>query len=594
MSAKSSRPEKVLEASRLWPDSGPDRDAPIPEWKRSFVVPGIFEDADYSGAGEQLPFVFEQMKTAQYGIEPEAHAPDEKDTLRVDPWIKRAEKYSVSSKPDDIVAEVSATGSKVSPGFKEDLLAELAPDEQYASTFLAKFAALSTEPSGNEAVTPRATETAQSHSQPETGSPVPNSPPTNPVHGDDDDYMPMLGDEPTSPGDGQKSRDDFQILAQETTSLKDHQRIVDTPEPKSPQKRRAGRSDKVTFAPAKVQSQQNSDQDSDQVFLNSFVEPSPKKKRVQGAERNKKGPRISSFDDSHASGRTTRKRKLTSTTLDSDQEDQTEAGQTRSSRRRRRTMPEQSSSRPEASRKQKHASTTLDSDQGDQTEAGQTRSSRRRRRTTPEQSSSRPEVSRKQKHASTTLDSDQEDQTDADQTRSSRRRRRTTPEQSGSSPEASPKPQARPTMRKTLVPVAASTKLAKQPVLPSLFRDRKNKTWVSPKEVGVLVARHLEEESRKLAKSNNNWREFARLVKRDDRLQGQYCVQCNVISHAKDKCTLKDHDEACAKCIKSGRACSKLIELDGVMHIGWLPLPAEARPGARLEELPYWVPHQEL
>ncbi|KAI4613415.1 uncharacterized protein J4E87_009882 [Alternaria ethzedia] len=547
---KSSRPEKVLEASRLWPDSGPDQDAPIPEWKRSFTVPGIFEDADYSGAGEQLPFVFEQMKTAQYGIEPEAHAPDEKDTLRVDPWIKRAEKYSVSSKPDDIVAEVSATGSKVSPGFKEDLLAELAPDEQYASTFLAKFAALSTEPSGNEAVTPRATETAQSHSQPETGSPVPNSPPTNPVHGDDDDYMPMLGDEPTSPGDGQKSRDDFQILAQETTSLKDHQRIVDTPEPKSPQKRRAGRSDKVTFAPAKVQSQQNSDQDSDQVFLNSFVEPSPKKKRVQGAERNKKGPRISSFDDSHASGRTTRKRKLTSTTLDSDQEDQTEAGQTRSSRRRRRTMPEQSSSRPEASRKQKHASTTLDSDQ--------------------------------------------EDQTDADQTRSSRRRRRTTPEQSGSSPEASPKPQARPTMRKTLVPVAASTKLAKQPVLPSLFRDRKNKTWVSPKEVGVLVARHLEEESRKLAKSNNNWREFARLVKRDDRLQGQYCVQCNVISHAKDKCTLKDHDEACAKCIKSGRACSKLIELDGVMHIGWLPLPAEARPGARLEELPYWVPHQEL
>jgi len=503
---KSSRPEKVLEASRLWPDSGPDRDAPIPEWKRSFVVPGIFEDADYSGAGEQLPFVFEQMKTAQYGIEPEAHAPDEKDTFRVDPWKKRAEEYSVSSKPDDIVAEVSATGSKVSPGFKKDLLAELAPDEQYASTFLAKFAALSTEPSGNEAATPRATETAQSHSQPETGSPVPNSPPTNPVHGDDHDYMPMLGDEPTSPGDGQKSRDDFQILAQETTSRNDHQRIVDTPEPKSLQKRRAGRSDKVTFAPAKVQSQQNSDQDSDQAFLNSFVEPSPKKKRVQGAKRNKKGPRISSFDDPHASGRTTRKRKLTSTTLDSDQEDQT----------------------------------------------------------------------------------------DADQTRSRRRRRRTTPEQSSSSPEASPKPQARPTMRKTLVPVAASTKLAKQPVLPSLFRDRKNKTWVSPKEVGVLVARHLEEESRKLAKSNNNWREFARLVKRDDRLQGQYCVQCNVISHAKDKCTLKDHDEACAKCIKSGRACSKLIELDGVMHIGWLPLPAEARPGARLEELPYWVPHQEL
>ena len=115
------------------------------------------------------------------------------------------------------------------------------------------------------------------------------------------------------------------------------------------------------------------------------------------------------------------------------------------------------------------------------------------------------------------------------------------------------------------------------------------RSLVPADQLDGCMAKYIEEESKRFARGNSNWKEFARLLNRDDRLMGQYCVQCNIISHARDKCELNNGEEACAKCIKSGRGCSKLIELDGVLYLGWLPLPAEARGDAQWEETAYWV-----
>jgi hypothetical protein len=104
----------------------------------------------------------------------------------------------------------------------------------------------------------------------------------------------------------------------------------------------------------------------------------------------------------------------------------------------------------------------------------------------------------------------------------------------------------------------------------------------------------FEDESRKLVRANSNWKEFARLLNRNDRMTGNYCIQCNVISHDKHRCSLANQDEVCEKCIRLGCASSKLIELDGVLYLGWLPLPAEARGDARGQDAPYWIPHQEV
>lgn len=67
---------------------------------------------------------------------------------------------------------------------------------------------------------------------------------------------------------------------------------------------------------------------------------------------------------------------------------------------------------------------------------------------------------------------------------------------------------------------------------------------------------------------------------------GLYCVQCGVISHAKNFCDLNAGNELCTKCIKSNRPCAKLVQENGT-KLGWLPLPAQARVGLVWEDKGY-------
>jgi hypothetical protein len=182
-----------------------------------------------------------------------------------------------------------------------------------------------------------------------------------------------------------------------------------------------------------------------------------------------------------------------------------------------------------------------------------------------------------------------DDLSEVDQMRS--RPRRTTIEQSSSRRDASPKPPVPPPKRRILVPVTAAGNLTRKNPLPSRVRDRDNQTWVSPDGLGEDIVKYFQDASRKMATAKNNWKEFARLMKRQEKLAGQYCVQCNILSHAKHQCPLADQVEACSRCTRSGRACSKLIELDGELYLGWLPLPAEARFDAQWHEAAYWIPH---
>jgi hypothetical protein len=116
-------------------------------------------------------------------------------------------------------------------------------------------------------------------------------------------------------------------------------------------------------------------------------------------------------------------------------------------------------------------------------------------------------------------------------------------------------------------------KLTKQDPLPSRVRDRTDQTWLAVSRLSQHAIDHVKAEAVKLARAGTNWQEFARLVVRPDRFGGAYCVQCNVISHAKHLCDLEDGDTACSKCANSGRACAKLIQIEGQSYLGWLPLP---------------------
>jgi hypothetical protein len=143
-----------------------------------------------------------------------------------------------------------------------------------------------------------------------------------------------------------------------------------------------------------------------------------------------------------------------------------------------------------------------------------------------------------------------------------------------------------------LVVKGSNKKLTKQIALPSLVRDCYQQAWLQISAVIEEVQEHFNGKASKLATARTNWQEFARLVARKDRFKGSYCVQCNVISHTKDKCDLKDGDVACSKCIKSGRACAKLIQYEDQTYLGWLPLPD---PGHHpWEELPHWIIHEEV
>ncbi|OAL00225.1 hypothetical protein IQ06DRAFT_347613 [Phaeosphaeriaceae sp. SRC1lsM3a] len=146
-----------------------------------------------------------------------------------------------------------------------------------------------------------------------------------------------------------------------------------------------------------------------------------------------------------------------------------------------------------------------------------------------------------------------------------------------------------------LVIKGSRKKLQKQNPLPSQVRDRKDQEWVLVSESSGLspdTIQHFQQQAHLLARAGSNWQEFARLVARLDRFDGAYCVQCNVIGHARHKCDLDDKNTACSKCVRSGRACGKLIEIAHQSYLAWLSLP-DARQGEHSwEDLPYYVEHE--
>jgi hypothetical protein len=148
--------------------------------------------------------------------------------------------------------------------------------------------------------------------------------------------------------------------------------------------------------------------------------------------------------------------------------------------------------------------------------------------------------------------------------------------------------------RTRLVIKGTRKKPTKQDLLSSRVRDSTNQTWVAVSELSQHATDHFKAEAVKLARAGTNWKEFSRLLVRPDRFDGAYCVQCNVISHTKHLCDLKDGDTACSRCENSGRACAKLIQIEGQSYLGWLPLSDADKGRHAWEELPYWIVHEEV
>jgi hypothetical protein len=146
----------------------------------------------------------------------------------------------------------------------------------------------------------------------------------------------------------------------------------------------------------------------------------------------------------------------------------------------------------------------------------------------------------------------------------------------------------------TLVVKKSKAKLVKQVPLSSQVRDGANQGWLPSTRLSEAAAAQFDAESVKLARSGKHWQEFARLLTRQDRYDGTYCVQCNVISHTRHVCSLQNGNEACSKCVSAGRPCAKLVRIDGIIYLGWLPLPESNRDSAQWGALPYWIVHEEV
>lgn len=126
-----------------------------------------------------------------------------------------------------------------------------------------------------------------------------------------------------------------------------------------------------------------------------------------------------------------------------------------------------------------------------------------------------------------------------------------------------------------------------------MIRNENDDGWAHITEIGSgagSTGAFLDEQNRRMARTTKQQKEYARLLQRVNNTSGQYCVQCNVISHAKNLCDLQNGNRACSKCIKSRRPCAKLVVHDGETNIGWLPLPEQARVGLTRQDRGYWTP----
>ncbi|KAF9690804.1 hypothetical protein EKO04_010983 [Ascochyta lentis] len=122
-------------------------------------------------------------------------------------------------------------------------------------------------------------------------------------------------------------------------------------------------------------------------------------------------------------------------------------------------------------------------------------------------------------------------------------------------------------------PVQTDGPLEKQPVPPFRVRDASNQSWVLPSGISSAAMTMFEQQASTMATVGSQWKHFARLVKRPDRLSTGHCVQCDAIKHKKHECVCSQAYYACDQCMKARRPCAKIIEVDGTMCLGWLPVP---------------------
>ena len=133
-------------------------------------------------------------------------------------------------------------------------------------------------------------------------------------------------------------------------------------------------------------------------------------------------------------------------------------------------------------------------------------------------------------------------------------------------------------------------RLVKQKALPTVWRDATDQGWTAVTALGDADAKTLEKDHNGWARGKKTWQFYARLLRRKNtNTSGEYCVQCDVVSHNTAACDLQIKDVACTKCTTSGRACSKLIIHEGELKMAWLPLPMASRLGVAWQNLRYWV-----
>jgi len=112
----------------------------------------------------------------------------------------------------------------------------------------------------------------------------------------------------------------------------------------------------------------------------------------------------------------------------------------------------------------------------------------------------------------------------------------------------------------------------------------KDTQWMSVTGLNEDISTKIRDQIAKMVR--NRVLEYKRMVTRRKTLQNA-CVQCEVLAKNVHMCNL-DGRVACDRCVRGNEPCGKIVDHEGQIHIGYLPLPQRYRKEP-WEDLRHWV-----
>ncbi len=127
----------------------------------------------------------------------------------------------------------------------------------------------------------------------------------------------------------------------------------------------------------------------------------------------------------------------------------------------------------------------------------------------------------------------------------------------------------------------------KEPPLPIIVRNRQDNDWEDVTLLSSDAQRHLVKTNNVMSRGPKK-RAYGQLVRAAD-TSGTHCVQCQVYTRQRTRCSLNNADVACSHCVSKDKPCAKLIMHNGTTTLAWLPYPSGQRvPGSQWTDKGYW------